>query len=329
MSSDAAPRLVPEGIRPTKVGVWFVVLTLVVGVAGTNTGNNALYMVLALMLAILAVSGLLSRNNVRHLEVKITVPDELFAGTSAIFEVQVHNRGRLIPRWLLLVSLSDEKSATLFPYIPRSDDRSGTVVLELTKRGRYELEAAHMATLFPLGFFRKGMRQAVGRQLLVFPRLLERASSLVESGAFLGERPSAVKGWGHELHSLRALRPGDDPRRIHWKQSARTGKMIFMEREAEENRRISVVLDNAVDLSDGEQAAELLEERISEAASTALEYLKQSYEVELVTRTTRVSHGTGSRQRRRLLEALALLDAAPPSARPLGAEGQPEVRFES
>src|SRR5687767_9120055 len=44
---------VPEGIRITKVGLWYVLLTVLVGAAATNTGNNALYLVLAAMLALL------------------------------------------------------------------------------------------------------------------------------------------------------------------------------------------------------------------------------------------------------------------------------------
>jgi hypothetical protein len=44
-------RPTPEGIRITKVGLWFVLFTVIVGVAATNTGNNALYLVLSTMLA--------------------------------------------------------------------------------------------------------------------------------------------------------------------------------------------------------------------------------------------------------------------------------------
>lgn len=324
----AAPRLVPEGIRPTKVGVWFAVLTLVVGIAGTNTGNNALYMVLAVMLATLAVSGLLSRNNVRHLEVEVSPPAELFAESGAVFRVSVKNRGRYSSRWLLVVSVSDDSSSTLFPYIPKLESSEGTIELTFEKRGLYNLKAAHLATLFPLGFFRKGMRHAIDCEVLIYPRLRRCEWPPLESGSSLGILDSRRRGWGHELHSLRALRPGDDPRRIHWKQSARTGRLIFMEREAEENRRISIVLDNSLDLSDGGRAQERLEKRIGEAAFTALEYLKSDYQVELITRTTRIPFGNGSRQRKRVLKALAMLEAAPPNARPLSADGVREVRFE-
>ncbi len=104
--------------------------------------------------------------------------------------------------------------------------------------------------------------------------------------------------------------------------------MIYMEREAEQRRRVSIVLDNALDLSDV-RARDRLEERISEAASVAVEYLKDGFEVELVSRTAQVPFGSGRRQRRVLLEALALLEAAAPTARPLEAAAGREVRFEA
>ena len=197
------------------------------------------------------------------------------------------------------------------------------------KRGLYRVASAHLASLFPLGFFRKGNRQTIDREFVVFPRLLPRDGAAIESSAALGSRSSRRTGWGHELHSLRSFRAGDDPRRIHWKQSARTGRMIFMEREAEENKHISIVLDNALAPGEGEIGEQRLERRISQAASTALDYLKLSYEVELVTRTIRVPFGSGVRQRRRLLEALALLEPAAPSARPLLDEGEAQVRFDA
>jgi len=327
--SSAAPRLVPEGIRATKVGVWFVLLTLLVGVAGTNTGNNALYMVLAVMLATLVVSGVLSRNNVRLIEVKVATPDELFADTPASFELSVLNHGRYLSRYLVVVSLGDDPSSALISYLPRAGGCQGTIELTPKKRGAYRLDSAHLVSLFPLGFFRKGSRQKLDRDLIVFPRLRRIEAPGVDSSSAVGDLPSRKPGWGHEIHSLRAMRPGDDPRRIHWKQSARTGRMIYLEREAEENRRVSIVLDNALDLSDGAAAEERLEERISEAASSALEYLKLNYEVELITRTATVGFGSGRRQRRRVLEALALLEAAPPNARPLLADNELQVRLEA
>jgi uncharacterized protein (DUF58 family) len=322
-------RKVPEGIRPTKVGIWFVVLTLLIGVAATNTGNNALYMVVALMLATLIVSGVLSRNDVRKVEIEVAPPEEVFAESPAAFEVDIANRGRLMPRWLLLISFSDHAPTLLCPMLPRGGRRRAVVELAFPRRGMHRISAAHVATLFPLGLFRKGMRQRLEREVLVFPRLIGGRHLVRQSTSAIGETQDRRAGWGHDLHSLRTLRPGDDPRRIHWKQSARTGKLIFMERQAERSRRITVVVDNAVDPAHGAAGVERLELRISEAASAALDYLQAGFEVELVTRSERIDFGGGPRQRRRILETLALLAAAAPADEPLAHGLGLEVRFEA
>jgi len=115
---------------------------------------------------------------------------------------------------------------------------------------------------------------------------------------------------------LRTFRHGDDPRAIHWKQSARTGALILNERETEENRRLMIVFDNAVgELSDA--ADKRFERLVSEAATAAVEYLASGYEVALSTRDTSIGFAGGARQRRTILETLALIEALPEASQPL------------
>ena len=52
---------------------------MLVGIAATNTGNNALYIVLALMLALLVVSGVVSRYNLRSLRSPSSAAGEIYA----------------------------------------------------------------------------------------------------------------------------------------------------------------------------------------------------------------------------------------------------------
>ena len=50
----------PRTLRPTRAGWSFFALCFGVGFAALNTGNNLLYLVMALMLAFLVLSGVLS-----------------------------------------------------------------------------------------------------------------------------------------------------------------------------------------------------------------------------------------------------------------------------
>jgi uncharacterized protein (DUF58 family) len=136
-----------------------------------------------------------------------------------------------------------------------------------------------------------------------------------------GDESSRFAGWGHDLHALRAFRSGDDPRSIHWKQTARTGDLVFREREREENRRLAVLLDNATGPLTEAGIEARFESLVSEAATAALDYLARGFDVSLVTRDSRLPFATGARQRWAILEALALLEARPRSRDPLVAPG--------
>src|SRR5262249_54213756 len=112
-------RPVPEGIRITTVGLWFVLLTFLVAIAATNTGNNSLYTVLALMFAVLTPSGGLARENVRKLGGGLQPPGEVFANRLFSLGFTLKNRSLLTPRWFLLFTVSRSAQPLLVPYLPR------------------------------------------------------------------------------------------------------------------------------------------------------------------------------------------------------------------
>lgn len=306
-----ARRGIPEGIRITKVGLWFVLLTVIVAAAATNTGNNALYLVLACMLAMLVVSGVVSRMNLQRLEVDVAPPGDLFARRPFQLPFTIRNQSRRWSRWLLVFSVATKGPARLVPHLPAGKSARGTLDLLLPRRGRHRLDFAHFSSLFPLGLFRKGMRIPLGLDLLVFPELFAAGGLEVQPTGLAGDESAPRHGWGHELHALRGYRAGDDPRGIHWKKSAQTGALVFMERESEETRRLSIVLDNATGRLADAAAESRFEHLVSEAATAAVDHLARGYEVELVLREGTLPFGIGMRQRQAILESLALVEPRP------------------
>ncbi len=309
-------RTVPEGIRLTKVGAWYIALTLVVGVAAANTGNNALYLVEALLLATLVLSGLTSRRNVRSLEVDLELPEEAYANQPFRLRYRLTNRDLLAARRLVVLGL-DGGNEVLVPYLARRGETRGDLDMLPKRRGLMSVPSAHLHSLFPLGLFRKGVRVRLGHEMLIFPELYAAAREVTGEAGQTGDRPSRRRGWGHELLGLRRFQPGDDRRSIHWKHSAKLGELVFMERESEQGRRLSIALDNAVGELAGRSQELRFERLVSEAATAAHDYLARGYEVELITRAGRIPFGAGRRQRLRILRELALLQAAPRSNEPL------------
>lgn len=311
-------RPVPEGIRITTVGLWYVLLAVLVAIAATNTGNNSLYMVMAMMLSVLILSGVLSRENVRRLEIELQPPGEVFANRPFALGFTLKSRGRIAPRWFLLFTVSRSSQPMLVPFLPRLGRSVGTIDMMIGARGQHRFPHAHVSSLFPFGFFRKGVRYPVDMEVLVFPELFPAASaSRSEIDHQNGEDTSRRAGWGHGLHALRPFRHGDDPRGIHWKQTARTGNLVYMERESEQNRRLSILFDNGVGDLREKDAFLRFERLVSEAATAAVDHLSRGFEVELVTRDRVLAFAGGPRQRLSILETLALVETRPRSAEPL------------
>lgn len=330
-----------DGFRITKVGSWFVIFLVVVLLAATNTGNNGLFLVLAVMGAALLASQLVAARNVRGLAIEVTPPLEVFAHRPARLAVTVKNRGRWLPRWLLIFAVDPadveprlerrqcRTHPLLVPYLgPRRRVRN-RIELLMRRRGRHRLRSVAVSSLFPLGFFRKGMRYPVELELLVFPEIFAPSASRSVRTGRAGEEASRRVGWGHDLHGLRPFRHGDDPRSIHWKQSARTGDLVFQERETEENRRLMLIFDNAVGEPEDDADRRRFEQLVSETATAALDHLSAGYEVALLTRGGYLPFTGGARQRRRILETLALIEPEPEEGRPLQApeRGAPEMRL--
>ncbi len=320
----------------TKVGLGFTVLWLVVVLAAVNTGNNGLFLVLAVMGAAIAVSQVLGRLNVRGVEIGLRTTAEIFANRPLSLDVEILNRSRWLPRWQLILAIEPRnvepaikyereiRTSPLFlPHLPRRGQAARRLELLMRRRGRYRVGRVHLSSLFPLGFFRKRARVPAAAELLVYPEVFSPATTRPAQTGKSGEEPTRRAGWGHDLLALRTFHYGDDPRAIHWKQSARTGALILSERETEENRRLMIVFDNAVgELS--ESADQRFERLVSEAATAALDYLASGYEVALLTRDTSIGFAGGARQRRTILETLALIKALPQASQALTVP-QPEV----
>lgn len=310
-------KTVPEGIRITKVGLWYILLAVLVALPAANTGNNALYMVEACLLALLVVSGITSRQNLRRVDIELMPPGEVFARQPFSLRFAIEHAGWLWDRRLLLIAGVGEGKPELVAYLPRREKRQGMLELTANRRGRLQIPYLHLSSIYPLGLFRKGMRYRVDLEMLVYPQLLGSEEYRVQRGGPGAEHASRKPGSGPELLTLRAFRQGDDRRGIHWKQSARTGELIYMEREAEKGQRVSLLLDNGVGRLQTTEARERFERMISEAATAAHHFIEKGYEIELITRAEMIGYGHGPGHRRRILEALALLAPVEPASQPL------------
>src|SRR5512145_2387297 len=93
----------PRTIRFTRDGFKFVLVTLAIGVAAINTGNNLLYLVLAMMLSFIILSGVLSEMTMRGVVASRDVPTTAVAGQPVVVRVALTNTKAWAPSFSLAV----------------------------------------------------------------------------------------------------------------------------------------------------------------------------------------------------------------------------------
>ena len=81
----------------TREGVLYVILTVIIGVAALNTGNNLLFLVVAAMLAAVLVSGVASAMNLKDVELEVVLPAQVFARRHVLGRMILHVKRRLLP----------------------------------------------------------------------------------------------------------------------------------------------------------------------------------------------------------------------------------------
>ena len=304
-----------------------------------NTGNNLLYLLESMVLALIVVSGVLSEQSVRGVRLTPRLPDEIYAGTPCLVGAVVRNTKRRRPSYSITLERSSRRGglgvrhaegapvcpegAPVCPggapvcrgapmsngrlaYLARlgpGEDRLVTWEETLPRRGRHRLSGVRVVTRFPFGLFVKATRSTGAEEVLVYPRRVPPSSALLRQAGGLGSAPARRRGRGHDLHDLRAYHAGDDPRLIHWRVSARTGALTVRELEAETAQDAYLVLRG-----DGHGNAERLDAALADAAAVAAALLKRGARVGMVGPGIEIPLGQGAAHARRILTALALYE---------------------
>jgi uncharacterized protein (DUF58 family) len=302
-------------LRLTRWGAVFLLVSLVLGFAAVNTGNNALMATLGLALASYVVSGTWSREVLARVRATVEVPNEVFAGRTTVVEVDLENASRIFPAYGLVLRDSQGKSLLVETLLPAGATRRHSVEISFPSRGWVSLSGWRVDVLLPLGFFLKSKELLRNRRVLVFPTLLPATSVEARSGGRSrhAERWQA-RGREGEITQLREFRDGDELRQIHWKQTARQQRPITMDRERPAEAPVVFVVDPRVaDLEDGAALARF-ERMLSEVTTAVVQHLERGAPVGVAMGGTVVGPLCHRRHLGVLLRPLAEAEAQPADA---------------
>lgn len=300
-------------IQFTRAGLGFSFGAFTVGFVAFNTGNNLLYLLFGAMLGLIVVSGWLSEQVIRDLGVFRQVPRGVTVGNPVRIHYEVENRRKRIPSFALELGEVGLQEKGFLPTIPPGGRASTQAETVFVQRGIFELAAVRISTSFPFGLFLKSRELPMPGELVVWPRS-DRTVRQPEPGGGTVQRAGAffagAAGIRGEYRGLRIYRPGDDPRDIHWRTSARLGQPMVREYEECDSESLWLCLDTGGPPGDRAEVA------IEIVASLAAWAFREGRRFGFVSPGQTIEAGLGPGQLERTLGALARVDFSPDNPLP-------------
>ncbi|HET9647166.1 MAG TPA: DUF58 domain-containing protein [Microlunatus sp.] len=150
-------------------------------------------------------------------------------------------------------------------------------------RGRFHTGPLMVRTTDPFGLVRLDRRFVATTEVMVTPQVVPLPLMRAAGGAgSTGEaRPHKIGVVGQDDALVREYRQGDDVRRIHWRSTARLGELMVRREEQAWDPSASIILDSRARAHAGAGMESSLEWAISAAASIALHFLDDGFNVEI------------------------------------------------
>lgn len=332
-------RLFPYSFKITREGILYILFVFLLSLAAVNTGNNLLFIILAILLSTILVSGIISRNSLRRVSLSLQLPENVFVGEKVFIKITLKNMKRIFPSFSIRVEDPDlsrkppsaglfrrllnrrrNKStqpeapdrtmfrrSAYFPILPPRETCSELMVQSFPQRGLYSLQGFLISTRFPFGLFRRGEHIGAKGEILVYPPIQE-ISAFFHLLPFLpGHLEGRHVGPGENLFSIREYQESESARIIDWKATAKTGDLMAREYAREEESKLCLILDTHIDARAPASCEADFEKAVSLASSLAAHFLHEGAGMEFLTPQEYVPRGKGVEHLYRILRSLAVV----------------------
>lgn len=203
---------------PSRVGMAFFALLILLWLLATNYENNVVFMFAALLGAMVVISIFHGFTNLAGLQLRVLAVEDGFPGDQVRVDVEVSQQGKR-PRddlWLHFadttpqrVSLvTGERAAIASLYVPAR------------RRGHLHLGRLTVESVYPLGLIRVWTHVLLAGAGVVYPQPVSGAPQATASGDSTDKPVGEIVG-SEDFSALNPYRAGESFSRIAWKQVAR------------------------------------------------------------------------------------------------------------
>jgi uncharacterized protein (DUF58 family) len=201
------------------------------------------------LLTLLVLADYFSLPGRRHVLVRREIHGTLGLGDRVETSIDVESQWR----WSVHVEATHELPATFVAdrlpdaWIARGEARALPLIFTPTRRGHFDLGDVALRLTTRLGLVARIRRFRIGGTSTVVPSLANvrkfRLMALQHRLQDVGIRALRRRGEGKSFAGLRDYVPGDDPRNIDWKATARHGQMKLREFTIERSQTVVTLVD--------------------------------------------------------------------------------------
>jgi len=287
-------RLVLLGLKPnqrlriTREGTRYLLLWVGLLAIGLYQQSNLILLIAAMAAGPFLASGLVSLAMLRRLRTSRRAPLYAFSGEPLMIDYTMENLRRraaalaltldddMVPADRSIAGASHVSPSVFFARVP--GESRGRLRWQGTapERGRYRFATLEVGTGSPFGLLERRVTVAASGEIVIYPRVghltrrwhqMQRESTETKRGS-RHDRTAQQQ----DYHGLRDYRPGDSPRWIHWRTTARLGQPMVKEFEQQNDQDLALLLDPWLPRSKvTAEQREALEDLIRFAATVSVE----------------------------------------------------------
>ncbi len=248
-----------QRLKLTREGRGYFIIWVALLIIGLYQQSNLVLLISGLAAGPIVASVLVSAGMLRRLRASRRTPSYVFEGDPLTLSYVLENDRRwsaslalvlkddLVPLDRTIPGANRVTPRIIFARVPgRSRDRirwQGPSPV----RGRYQFGALELITRSPFGLLERQLIVPASGELTVYPRIGQLSRRWLQ---IYRESTETRRGRRHdrsamqeEYHGLRDYRPGDSPRWIHWRTTARLGQPMVKEFEQQSEQDLALLLD--------------------------------------------------------------------------------------
>lgn len=227
-------------------------MIVAIAMYSTILPRNSVVTLLFALVALYAIdffAGLLMRPKLR---IDRRLPERVRAGSELELVYRLRNL-RSVPAWdisfdpgMPAKALVKVGEAPTTAYVPGHGELRVRSLMLVKRRGVFSIPRPLADSAFPFNLFKFSCRGGQAQTLIAHPSFRSLDSLRLPGGPRLqklGLAAVSKVGESMEFHGCREFRTGDDPRKMHWLGTARTGEPVVKEFQEERLNRVALVLD--------------------------------------------------------------------------------------